>query len=169
MRSSPNFRHWNSTTFRPRRVALRCRCGRGSRDTAPTHGVNFLVDQNRSPRLAQLLREAGHDARPYLGRRLKRGGDDVLLDVALNRIVISRETDFGAFLALARQKHPRSSCPQPPSPKLQNIRPASFSNTSTTTRQQCRDVSSVSSSKTSCAARRLDVHATSCSGPTHGG
>jgi predicted nuclease of predicted toxin-antitoxin system len=70
--------------------------------------VKFLVDQNRSPRLAQLLREAGHDAVHTLERGLEQADDDVLLDVARDeqRIVISGDTDFGALLALARQKSP---------------------------------------------------------------
>jgi predicted nuclease of predicted toxin-antitoxin system len=70
--------------------------------------VKFLVDQNRSPRLAQLLREAGHDAVHTLERGLEHADDDVLLDMARDeqRIVISGDTDFGALLALARQKSP---------------------------------------------------------------
>ena len=70
--------------------------------------MKFLVDQNRSPRLAQLLREAGHDAVHTLELGLERAEDDVLLDMARDeqRIVISGDTDFGALLALARQKSP---------------------------------------------------------------
>ena len=70
--------------------------------------MKFLVDQNRSPRLAQLLREAGHDAVHTLERGLEQADDDVLLDAARDeqRIVISGDTDFGALLALARQKSP---------------------------------------------------------------
>ncbi len=70
--------------------------------------MKFLVDQNRSPRLAQLLREAGHDAVHTLERGLEQADDDVLLDMARDeqRIVISGDTDFGALLALARQKSP---------------------------------------------------------------
>jgi uncharacterized protein (DUF433 family) len=33
-----------------------------SRDSAEAHRVKFLVDQNRSPALAERLRDAGHDA-----------------------------------------------------------------------------------------------------------
>ena len=70
--------------------------------------MKFLVDQNRSPRLAQLLCEAGHDAVHTLERGLEQADDDVLLDVARDeqRIVISGDTDFGALLALTRQKSP---------------------------------------------------------------
>ena len=70
--------------------------------------MKFLVDQNRSPRLAQLLRQAGHDAVHTLERGLEQADDDVLLDMARDeqRIVISGDTDFGALLALARQNSP---------------------------------------------------------------
>ena len=70
--------------------------------------MKFLVDQNRSPRLAQLLCESGHDAVHALERGLERAEDDVILDVARDeqRIVVSGDTDFGALLALARQKSP---------------------------------------------------------------
>ena len=70
--------------------------------------MRFLVDQNRSPRLAQLLRQAGHDAVHTLERGLEQADDDVLLDMARDeqRIVISGDTDFGALLALARRRSP---------------------------------------------------------------
>jgi predicted nuclease of predicted toxin-antitoxin system len=44
----------------------------------------------------------------HLERGLEQADDDVLLDVARDeqRIVISGDTDFGALLALARQKSP---------------------------------------------------------------
>jgi predicted nuclease of predicted toxin-antitoxin system len=47
----------------------------------------------------------GHDTVHTLDRGLEHADDDVLLDVARDeqRIVISGDTDFGAFLALARQ------------------------------------------------------------------
>ena len=38
--------------------------------------MKFLVDQNRSPRLAALLREAGHDAVHTLEVGLERAEDD---------------------------------------------------------------------------------------------
>lgn len=48
------------------------------------------------------------DAVHTLERRLEKADHDVLLDVARDeeRIVISGDTDFGALLALARQKSP---------------------------------------------------------------
>ena len=73
--------------------------------------MKFLVDQNRSPRLAQLLREAGHDAVHTLERGLERAEDDALLDLARDeqRVIVSGDTDFGALLALARQKSPSAN------------------------------------------------------------
>jgi predicted nuclease of predicted toxin-antitoxin system len=44
-----------------------------------------LVDQNRSPRLAELLREAGHDAVRTLELGLERAEDDELLELAAER------------------------------------------------------------------------------------
>jgi predicted nuclease of predicted toxin-antitoxin system len=70
--------------------------------------VRFLVDQNRSPRLAELLREAGHDAVHTLELGLERAEDDELLELAAEqgRVVVSGDTDFGALLALTRTRSP---------------------------------------------------------------
>ena len=70
--------------------------------------MKFLVDQNRSPRLAALLREAGHDAVHTLDIGLERAEDDELLELARTqgRIVVSGDTDFGALLALAHETSP---------------------------------------------------------------
>lgn len=70
--------------------------------------MRFLVDQNRSPRLAELLRTAGHDAVHTFEIGLERAEDDELLERARaeDRIVLSGDTDFGALLALARHASP---------------------------------------------------------------
>jgi len=70
--------------------------------------VRFLVDQNRSPRLAELLREAGHDAVHTGELGLERAEDDELLALAAEqgRVVVSGDTDFGALLALTRSRSP---------------------------------------------------------------
>lgn len=70
--------------------------------------MRFLVDQNRSPALAQLLREAGHDAVHTLELGLERAEDDDLLALAAeqSRVVVSGDTDFGALLALSNQRVP---------------------------------------------------------------
>jgi predicted nuclease of predicted toxin-antitoxin system len=70
--------------------------------------VKFLVDQNRSPRLAELLREAGHDAVHTFELGFERAEDDELVTLAREqgRVVISGDTDFGALLALANATAP---------------------------------------------------------------
>jgi predicted nuclease of predicted toxin-antitoxin system len=70
--------------------------------------VRFLVDQNRSPRLAELLNEVGHDAVHTLDRGLEHADDDAVLALAdaEHRVVITGDTDFGALLALARTRSP---------------------------------------------------------------
>lgn len=70
--------------------------------------MRFLLDQNRSPRLAELLRDAGHDAVHTLELGLERASDDELLALADHerRIVITGDTDFGALLALTHNTSP---------------------------------------------------------------
>jgi predicted nuclease of predicted toxin-antitoxin system len=70
--------------------------------------VRFLVDQNRSPRLAELLRAAGHDATHTIDLGLERATDDELLALAAEqrRVVITGDTDFGALLALTQRRSP---------------------------------------------------------------
>jgi predicted nuclease of predicted toxin-antitoxin system len=70
--------------------------------------VRFLVDQNRSPRLAELLRDAGHDAVHTLELGLEQADDDELLAIAdeQQRVVVSGDTDSGALLALTRSRSP---------------------------------------------------------------
>jgi predicted nuclease of predicted toxin-antitoxin system len=70
--------------------------------------LRFLVDQNRSPRLAELLRLAGHDATHTVDLGLERATDEALIAVAVadERVIVSGDTDFGALLALARQSKP---------------------------------------------------------------
>jgi predicted nuclease of predicted toxin-antitoxin system len=70
--------------------------------------VKFLVDQNRSPALAERLRDAGHDAVHTMELGLERAEDDELLLLAREeqRVLISGDTDFGALLALANATSP---------------------------------------------------------------
>ena len=70
--------------------------------------MKFLIDQNRSPRLALLLRRSGHDAVHTLELGLERSEDEELLQVAIaeNRIVVSGDTDFGTLLADTNQHAP---------------------------------------------------------------
>lgn len=66
------------------------------------------MDQNRSPRLAELLRGAGHDAVHTLEVGLERSNDDELLAVANRerRVLITGDADFGAVLALTLNMSP---------------------------------------------------------------
>ena len=70
--------------------------------------MKFLVDQNRSPALAERLRDAGHDAVHTMELGLERAEDDELLLLAREeqRVVISGDTDFGALLALTNATSP---------------------------------------------------------------
>lgn len=70
--------------------------------------MKFLVDQNRSPRLANALRNAGHDAVHTLDLGLERAEDEDLLLLAAeqDRVIVSGDTDFGALLALLNRRSP---------------------------------------------------------------
>jgi predicted nuclease of predicted toxin-antitoxin system len=70
--------------------------------------VKFLVDQNRSPRLAALLRERGHDAVHTLELGLERAEDIdlLLLTEREERIAVSGDTDFATLLAISGRTSP---------------------------------------------------------------
>jgi predicted nuclease of predicted toxin-antitoxin system len=70
--------------------------------------VRFLLDQNRSPRLAVVLTAHGHDAVHTLELGLEQADDDELLEAARNddRVLISGDTNFGALLALSGETSP---------------------------------------------------------------
>jgi predicted nuclease of predicted toxin-antitoxin system len=63
--------------------------------------VKFLLDQNQSPLLADLLNTAGHDAIHTRDIGLSRAPDiDVLTRAELDgRVLITADTDFGELLA----------------------------------------------------------------------
>lgn len=63
--------------------------------------MNFLVDANLSPRVAELLRAADHDALAVREVGLQTASDDAILDHALqhDQVIISNDTDFGTLLA----------------------------------------------------------------------
>jgi predicted nuclease of predicted toxin-antitoxin system len=63
--------------------------------------VRLLVDQNLAGRVAEFLREAGHDAVHVRDLGMQRAEDDEILRVALDeeRVIVSEDTDFGALLA----------------------------------------------------------------------
>lgn len=70
--------------------------------------MRFLVDQNRSPRLADLLRAGGHDAVHTLELGLEAADDEELLQLAIReqRIIVSGDTDFGTLLAATNDQAP---------------------------------------------------------------
>jgi predicted nuclease of predicted toxin-antitoxin system len=70
--------------------------------------VNYVVDANLSPRLAVLLRDAGHDAVHVRDIGLRTASDDEIIDYAISadRIVISHDTDFGTLVAYRELSKP---------------------------------------------------------------
>lgn len=83
--------------------------------------MRFLVDANVSPRLAEILCAAGHEAVAVRDLGLSDASDDEILDRAgaEDRVIISHDTDFGTLLAFRRLAKPsfiliRSSDPLTP-------------------------------------------------------
>jgi predicted nuclease of predicted toxin-antitoxin system len=70
--------------------------------------MRFLIDENVSWRVAELLTKAGHDA--VRVRDLDAEGTDdthvLALAVRDDRIIVSADTDFGALLAHSRATRP---------------------------------------------------------------
>jgi predicted nuclease of predicted toxin-antitoxin system len=70
--------------------------------------MRFLLDNALSPRVADGLRDAGHDAIHVRDIGLAAASDDELLELAVadERIIISADTDFGTLLALRQKAMP---------------------------------------------------------------
>jgi predicted nuclease of predicted toxin-antitoxin system len=70
--------------------------------------VRFLIDENLSPRVAELLTKSGHDAVHVRDLDAKSAADLTIVDLATkdSRVIISGDTDFGAVLAHARATKP---------------------------------------------------------------
>jgi len=63
--------------------------------------MRLLIDENLSPRVARLLREAGHDAAHVIEVGLGNTDDPLILTAAADdaRTIVTADTDFGALLA----------------------------------------------------------------------
>lgn len=70
--------------------------------------MRFLVDENLSRRLPELLAAYGHDAVHVADAGLRSASDDEVLQAARrnDRILISADTDFGTLLAMERADGP---------------------------------------------------------------
>lgn len=70
--------------------------------------MRFLLDQNQSPVLVELLAAYGHDVVHVRDRGLSRAPDRHILELALaqRRTVISADTDFGEILARSNAAGP---------------------------------------------------------------
>ncbi|HEY3832402.1 MAG TPA: DUF5615 family PIN-like protein [Acidimicrobiia bacterium] len=60
-----------------------------------------MVDANLSPRVAAMLRNAGHDAVHVFDVGMHQASDDEVVEYAAeqHQIIVSSDTDFGAILA----------------------------------------------------------------------
>ena len=70
--------------------------------------MKFLVDENLSERVAEVLVENGHDAVHVREIGLERADDPVVMERAESegRVVVSADTDFGAILARSGKRAP---------------------------------------------------------------
>ena len=68
--------------------------------------MRLLVDNALSPRPAEGLRAAGHDALHVRDLGLQSADDTVELAAHEGRIVLSEDTDFGTLLALRKSARP---------------------------------------------------------------
>jgi predicted nuclease of predicted toxin-antitoxin system len=70
--------------------------------------MRFLVDANLSPRIADRIRQAGHDAVHVSAIGLITAEDDVILDRAAEaaQVIVTGDADFGTLLALGGRRRP---------------------------------------------------------------
>jgi len=89
-------------------LALRSSFGNGAGDAPSAFGLRFLIDNALPPRLADLLRAAGHDAVHVRVYGMRAAEDEKILARALDedRIVVSADSDFSAILAAQEAERP---------------------------------------------------------------
>ena len=70
--------------------------------------MKFLVDNSLSPRFADFLQAAGHDAAHVRAFGLATADDKTIFDraAAEGRIIVAQDTDFGTILALVGTSNP---------------------------------------------------------------
>ncbi|MGH3345203.1 MAG: DUF5615 family PIN-like protein [Carbonactinosporaceae bacterium] len=70
--------------------------------------MRLLLDNNLSPKLGRLLRDAGHDCEHVRDHGLHAAPDNVVLQHTRdhNRVLISADTDFGTLLARTGEDRP---------------------------------------------------------------
>lgn len=70
--------------------------------------MKFLLDENLSPRIAEILTEVGHDAVHMRDIALRSSPDEQVLEAAreAGRVIISVDTDFGDLLAASNAADP---------------------------------------------------------------
>lgn len=70
--------------------------------------MNFLIDSSLSPLLADMLRQAGHDAMHVRRYGIHKADDEVIFDRASQeeRVLVSADTQFGAILAARHDAKP---------------------------------------------------------------